>query len=32
VLKETAAVIDGSSPVTQRRVKLMERVAGVLPL
>jgi 6-phosphofructokinase 1 len=32
VLKETAALIDGSSPVTQRRLQLMAAAAGVLPL
>ena len=32
VLTETAAMIDGSSPVTQGRVALMEQAAGVLPL
>jgi 6-phosphofructokinase 1 len=32
VLKETTALIDGSSPVAQRRLKLMQVAAGVLPL
>lgn len=32
VLRETAAVIDGSSPVTQRRLALMEKASGVLAL
>jgi len=32
VLKETAALIDGSSPVTKRRLQLMEHASGVLPL
>jgi 6-phosphofructokinase 1 len=32
VLRETAALIDGSSPVTQGRVALMEKAAGVLAL
>ncbi len=32
VLRETAALIDGSSPVTRRRLQLMEHAAGVLPL
>jgi 6-phosphofructokinase 1 len=32
VLKETAALLDGSSPVTKARVALMERAAGVLAL
>lgn len=32
VLAETAAVIDGSSPVTQRRLALMEKASGVLAL
>jgi 6-phosphofructokinase 1 len=32
VLVETAAVIDGSSPVTQRRLALMRQVSGVLAL
>ena len=32
VLEETAALIDGSSPVTQGRVALMEAAAGVLAL
>lgn len=30
VLAETAALLDGSSPVTQRRVRMMEAVEGVL--
>lgn len=32
VLEETRALLDGSSPVTQGRVALMERAAGVLAL
>lgn len=32
VLEETAALLDGSSPVTQGRVALMEKAAGVLAL
>ncbi len=32
VLSETARLLDGSSPVTQRRVGLMSRVEGVLQL
>ena len=32
MLEETAALIDGSSPVTQRRLALMERAAGVLQI
>jgi 6-phosphofructokinase 1 len=32
VLRETAALIDGSSPVTKKRLQLMEHAAGVLPL
>lgn len=32
VLAETASVIDGTSPVTQRRLALMEQAAGVLAL
>ncbi|MBW2463756.1 MAG: 6-phosphofructokinase [Deltaproteobacteria bacterium] len=32
VLEETDALLDGSSPITQRRVKMMERVEGVLGL
>lgn len=32
VLEETHALIDGSSPVAQRRLKLMEANLGVLPL
>lgn len=32
VLKETEALLDGSSPITQRRVELMARAAGVLSL
>lgn len=32
VLKETEALIDGSSPVTRRRVQMMETVEGVLSL
>ncbi|MBS2026428.1 MAG: 6-phosphofructokinase [Deltaproteobacteria bacterium] len=32
VLEETKALIDGSSPITQRRLKLMEAAEGVLPL
>lgn len=32
VLTETAAVIDGTSPVTQRRLALMEKASGVLAL
>lgn len=32
VLSETEALIDGSSPVTQRRLQMMQAVQGVLPL
>ncbi len=32
VLRETEALIDGSSPVTRRRVRMMEAVEGVLAL
>ena len=32
VLEETEALLDGSSPVTQGRVALMEKAAGVLAL
>ncbi|MFK7987492.1 MAG: ATP-dependent 6-phosphofructokinase [Sandaracinaceae bacterium] len=32
VLEETAALLDGSSPVTRGRVALMEKAAGVLAL
>lgn len=32
VLRETDALIDGSSPVTKRRVQMMEAVEGVLSL
>ena len=32
VLEETRSLIDGSSPVTKRRVALMERASGVLAL
>ncbi|MFT3840066.1 MAG: ATP-dependent 6-phosphofructokinase [Myxococcaceae bacterium] len=32
VLRETAALIDGTSPVTKKRLQLMEHAAGVLPL
>jgi 6-phosphofructokinase 1 len=32
VLRETHAMLDGSSPVTQARVALMEKAAGVLAL
>jgi len=32
VLEETRALIDGSSPVTKRRLALMEKAAGVLAL
>ncbi|MBE2248858.1 MAG: 6-phosphofructokinase [Myxococcus sp.] len=32
VLVETAAVIDGTSPVTQRRLALMQKASGVLAL
>ena len=32
VLIETDALIDGSSPVTKRRLQLMELAAGVLPI
>ena len=32
VLVETDALIDGSSPVTQRRLQMMEKAAGVLPI
>lgn len=32
VLRESAALVDGSSPVTKRRVQLMEQVEGVLGL
>jgi 6-phosphofructokinase 1 len=32
VLDETAALLDGRSPVTQQRVAMMQRVAGVLSI
>jgi hypothetical protein len=32
VLSETERLIDGTSPVTRRRVQMMEMVEGVLPL
>ena len=32
VLDETTALIDGSSPIAKRRLKLMEMALGVLPL
>jgi 6-phosphofructokinase len=32
VLTETDALIDGSSPVTKRRLQMMELAAGVLPI
>jgi 6-phosphofructokinase 1 len=32
VLSETTALIDGSSPVTRRRLQLMEKAAGVLQI
>jgi 6-phosphofructokinase 1 len=32
VLAETEALIDGTSPVTQRRLQMMNQVQGVLPL
>ncbi|NNF87330.1 MAG: hypothetical protein HKM97_02270, partial [Acidimicrobiia bacterium] len=32
VLTDTEALLDGSSPVTQRRVKLTEAIEGVLAL
>jgi len=32
VLAETQRLIDGTSPVTRRRVQMMEMVEGVLPL
>jgi 6-phosphofructokinase 1 len=32
VLEETRALIDGTSPITQRRIALMEKAAGVLAL
>jgi len=32
VLVETDALIDGSSPVTKRRLQMMELAAGVLPI
>jgi 6-phosphofructokinase 1 len=32
VLEETKSLIDGTSPVTKRRLALMERASGVLPL
>jgi 6-phosphofructokinase 1 len=32
VLEETASLLDGSSPVTKRRVKLIEEVEGILGL
>jgi len=31
-LAETARLIDGTSPITRRRVQMMEMVEGVLPL
>jgi 6-phosphofructokinase 1 len=32
VLSETAALLDGSSPVTRRRIAMMEKIEGVLAL
>ncbi len=32
VLRESAALVDGSSPITKRRVQLMEQVEGMLGL
>jgi 6-phosphofructokinase 1 len=32
VLDQTAALLDGSHPITKRRVRLLEAVQGVLPL
>jgi 6-phosphofructokinase 1 len=32
VLAESRALVDGTSPITQRRVKMMERIEGVLGL
>jgi 6-phosphofructokinase 1 len=32
VLQETAALEDGSSPVMARRLQILERIEGVLPL
>ncbi len=32
VLEESRALVDGSSPITQRRVKMMEAIEGVLGL
>lgn len=32
VLEETESLLDGSSPITQRRVKLIEQVEGILGL
>lgn len=32
VLEQSAALVDGSSPITRRRVQLMEQVEGVLGL
>jgi 6-phosphofructokinase len=32
VLVETEALIDGSSPVTKRRLQMMELASGVLPI
>lgn len=32
VLEESRALVDGSSPITQRRVKMMETIEGVLGL
>ena len=32
VLEQTAALLDGSHPITKRRVRLLEAVQGVLPL
>jgi hypothetical protein len=32
VLEERKALIDGSSPLTQRRIALMQAAAGVLSL
>jgi 6-phosphofructokinase 1 len=32
VLEETKALLDGSSPVTKRRLQMMEKAEGVLPI
>jgi hypothetical protein len=32
VLEESAALVNGTSPITRRRIKLLESVEGVLGL